>query len=115
MEIGGKANTDLPHKYNTIVGSVTGVLIDSINISVVDRLTADQRRKIFEDIIRAERKARKLAEDRFPSDIQKQGDLFDSLNSTFKNAIVVANKLTEDELRSVLKEGSLKSWFPPVN
>ena len=108
----GKADSDLPHEFKVTPESAIGGIEAP---PTVKRLADGQRRQIFEELIRAERKARKAAEEMFPMDFQKQNEHFEMLNSTFENSIVKTNKLTNDELSSIIKEGIQKNWSPPIN
>jgi len=92
-------------------------------------LSEDQRRRIWTETIRAEDRAAKEAEERYPEpdplgpsysqaaaweQLDKQLDVEERLSKEYKAGVARKHGITDAQLREIGIEGSTKSWpFPP--
>ncbi len=104
-------DSNLPHSFTVITG---GAYDESLPSKQANRFTSQQRRTIFENIIKAERRARKEAEIQFPNNFEMEQEAFSSKNEEYKSKIVADNNLTKDELNAIINEGIRNNWSPPV-
>ena len=107
----GNEDSTLPHKFITETG---GAFDGQLSDNTVDRFSLDERRKIFEELIKSERLARKEASTLHPNDIEKEQERFGKLSDLYKAKIVSDNRLSNDELNAIINEGIRKNWTPPI-
>ena len=74
-------------------------------------LREEQRREVFREIARLEKKATDEAIQRFPSDINKQIDLETKLDEKYKDELAAKYQLTRDQLQSIMVEGVKNLWL----
>lgn len=107
----GNEDSSLPHSFIVTTG---GSFDGQISTLTAGRLTAQVRRSIFENLIKAERQARKEAEAQFPNNLDMEQEVFTSKSEAYKSKIVIDNNLSKDELRQIIGEGIRKNWSPPI-
>jgi hypothetical protein len=100
-------DSNLPHSFTVITG---GIYDDSLPSKQANRFTSQQRRTIFETIIKAERRARKEAETLFPNNLDMEQEAFGLKNEKYKSEIVADKNLTKEELSAIINEGIRKNW-----
>ena len=77
------------------------------------RLSVDERKRLFEDLVLAEDRGNREAEVQFATDIQRQIERSEELIDQYKFELRTEYGLTEDELDQVGIEGLLNNWPMP--
>lgn len=73
-------------------------------------LTESERKEIFQELVRIEKKATEESMKRFPSDINKQIDLERKLQERYREELAEKYSLNRDQLQSIMAEGVRKRW-----
>ncbi len=76
-------------------------------------LTEAQRKEIFKEIIKTERRSIKEAEKLYPSNLKKQVVKADELNEKFQNMLAKKYNLSSEHLDSIGMEGIKNLWVRP--
>ncbi len=76
-------------------------------------LTEAQRKEIFKEIIKAERRSIREAEKLYPSNLKKQVVKADELNEKFQNMLAKKYNLSSEHLDSIGFEGIKNLWVRP--
>ncbi|MBU1635183.1 hypothetical protein KJ762_11840 [bacterium] len=73
-------------------------------------LPLEQRKIIFQEVIRSQKNTRKTAEEKYPSDVMKQYDYMEKLDKEYESAICMKYFISDDQKCKIMDEGIKNNW-----
>lgn len=73
-------------------------------------LSLEQRKKVYRQISRSQEKTKRLAKQKYPSDIMKQFDYMSELDKIYEKKICDKYNITDDQKSGIIGEGIQNNW-----